>query len=44
MLNSYFNFREKFGIGCVGVILLGIAIEGMLCLRRCVPLYFHEIR
>ena len=27
-------FREKFGIGCVGVIFLGIAIEAMLCLRR----------
>jgi len=26
--------RTKFGFGCVGVILLGIAIEGMLCLRR----------
>jgi len=26
--------RIKFGFGCVGVILLGIAIEGMLCLRR----------
>ena len=28
-------FREKFAIGCVGVIFLGIAIEAMLCLRRC---------
>eukprot|EP00090_Calanus_glacialis_P033852 TRINITY_DN5638_c0_g1_i1.p1 TRINITY_DN5638_c0_g1~~TRINITY_DN5638_c0_g1_i1.p1 ORF type:complete len:545 (-),score=136.05 TRINITY_DN5638_c0_g1_i1:1228-2862(-) len=26
--------RAKFGFGCVGVILLGIAIEGLLCLRR----------
>jgi len=26
--------RTKFGFGCVGVIILGIAIEGMLCLRR----------
>jgi len=35
LFNSWvLNSREKFGIGCVGVILLGIAIEGMLCLRR----------
>jgi len=26
--------KAKFGIACVGVILLGIAIEGLLCLRR----------
>eukprot|EP00092_Neocalanus_flemingeri_P002133 GFUD01002273.1.p1 GENE.GFUD01002273.1~~GFUD01002273.1.p1 ORF type:complete len:546 (-),score=175.52 GFUD01002273.1:534-2171(-) len=26
--------RTKFGLGCVGVILLGVAVEGMLCLRR----------
>lgn len=26
--------RTKFAIGCVGVILLGIAIEAMLCVRR----------
>merc|ERR1719495_3034583 len=26
--------RTKFVFGCVGVILLGIAIEGLLCLRR----------
>ena len=33
-INHHFIFREKFGIGCVGVIFLGIAIEAMLCLRR----------
>ena len=26
--------RTKFAFGCIGVILLGIAIEGLLCLRR----------
>jgi len=26
--------RTKFAFACVGVILLGIAIEGLLCLRR----------
>eukprot|EP00092_Neocalanus_flemingeri_P083625 GFUD01104975.1.p1 GENE.GFUD01104975.1~~GFUD01104975.1.p1 ORF type:complete len:361 (-),score=100.61 GFUD01104975.1:131-1192(-) len=26
--------RTKFGLGCVGVILLGVAVEGLLCLRR----------
>jgi len=26
--------RIKFAVGCVGVIILGIAIEGLLCLRR----------
>merc|ERR1711934_1351635 len=35
LFNSWvLNSREKFGIGCVGVIFLGIAIEAMLCLRR----------
>merc|ERR1711915_762590 len=26
--------RIKFSIACIGVIALGIAIEGLLCLRR----------
>jgi len=35
LFNSWvLNSREKFAIGCVGVIFLGIAIEAMLCLRR----------
>jgi len=28
------NTRTKFIIGCVGVVILGIAIEALLCLRR----------
>jgi len=32
--NWVLDTRTKFVFGCVGVILLGIAIEGLLCCRR----------